>query len=311
MIMTTPDVPQLSVCVPTRNRPQDLIRCLNSLILLKRIDFEIVVLDDASEIPVDQFLAQDLHPELLHKVTVIRNEQNRGVSAARNKIAQQATGTYLLSLDDDAELSNTESIEAAVKVLKTDANVGAIALAQMDGRGQMFPGQPAPVDYDCYVPWYIGYGTLIRRDLFVELGGYRELFAGYEEAELCTRMHDKDYRVVHLPKSVVIHHHSLIGRSELAAIKNTHRNRCFAAIYNQPLLLMMFTVPLCILRYFRAHRRYCRKHKTTTEYGVLWLLNELRSFFPMLWLERKALKWRTFYSLYKIKQELPIYQWTN
>jgi GT2 family glycosyltransferase len=306
--MSIPALPQLSVCVPTRNRPQDIVRCLNSLALLKKISFEIIVLDDASESPVEPFLMQTIECNLRSKVVVIRNEQSRGVSVARNQLAQKATGVYILSMDDDAELLNAESIETAVNVLETDEKVGAVSLAQMDGQGQMFPGQPAPVSYNCYVPWYIGYGTVLRRSLFVELGGYRESFAAYEEAELCIRMHDQGFCVVYLPNSVVIHHHSLIGRSELASLKNTHRNRCFAAIYNQPLLMMIANVIVGILRYFYAHRRYCHKHKTTTKYGVPWLLTEIRSALPSIWSDRKALKWSTFYSLYKIKQNLPIYQ---
>ncbi|HTL88173.1 MAG TPA: glycosyltransferase [Leptolyngbya sp.] len=300
---------QLSVCVPTRNRPDSLIRCLNSFKLLGDIAFEVIVLDDASDIPVSGFLYSKIDPDIASKLILLRNEQNCGCSAARNQITRLAKAPYVLGLDDDAELWSAESINAAIEVLDTDPKVGAIAFSQLTAEGDFFPGQPAQHDYNCYVPWYIGYGQLLRRDLFIELDGYREIFEiFYEEAELCARMLDRGYYTVYLPSAGMIHHHSSIGRDAVKCLSNSYRNKCYAAIYNQPLLMAIVMLPLYIFLYFWAHQKIYLKSKKQREKGVKWLISELKTNARSVFSKRKALKWRTYFKLYKIKQKRPKYQ---
>jgi GT2 family glycosyltransferase len=302
---------QLSICVATRNRPDDLIRCLNSLVLLDRIEYEIIVIDDASEVPIADRVLQEVHPSLVSRIQIFRHEQNRGVPATRNELARLANAPYLFCLDDDAQLLSADSVHNALKVLETSPEVGAVALSQTDESGVLLPGQPAPTDYRCYTPTFIGYGSLLRRELFVNLGGYREVFAAYyEEPELCKRMLDRGYYVVYLPDARIIHYHSPIGRNNLTALRNGCRNKCFAAVYNEPILMMVFSVPIRILIYSYKHWKYCRQQGIESKFGAGWIIAELRQHLPVLWRDRKALKWSTYYKWHKVKQA-PVYQLAN
>lgn len=307
--MTSQISPKLSVCVATRNRPRDIVRCVNSFRLLKDVAFEIIVLDDASEVPVSTYLFNDVDVKLRSRISLIRNEQNRGCPAARNQMAKVANAPYILGIDDDAELLDAEGIESAIDVLETDSQVGAIAFAQMTSERVLFPRQPAQHSYPCYAPWYIGYGHMLRRDVFVDLGGYREIFvAYYEEAELCARMVNQGYYAVYLPNSIVVHHHSSIGRDPLKCLSYSYRNKCFAAIYNQPLLMMLFTIPIYLLHYFWVHQRLSYSRKKQVEKGIDWLIQEVIQAAQSIYSERKTLKWTTYYKLFKIKQNRPKYE---
>jgi len=300
--------PTLSICVATRNRPDDLIRCLNSLTLLEQLDFEILVIDDASEVSIADRVLQEIDHSLIDRIQVFRHERNKGVPATRNELAKRAKAPYLLILDDDAQLLSAESVYAGLDVLKSSSDVGAVALSQSDETGKLLPGQPTPAEYRCYTATFIGYGHLLRRELFVELGGYREMFAAYyEEPEFCKRMLDRGFYVVYLPDARVIHYQSPIGRNNLVALKNGCRNKCFAAIYNEPLLMMVLSIPARVLLYTCKHWMYCRKHKIESEFGADWIIRELRQNFPTLWRDRRALKWSTYYKWHKIKQA-PAYQ---
>jgi GT2 family glycosyltransferase len=302
---------QLSICVGTRNRPDDLIRCLNSLVLLDRIEFEIIVIDDASEVPIVDRILEEIDPSLISKIQVFRHEQNRGIPATRNKLAQLANAPYLFCLDDDAQLLSASSVYTALNVLETSPEVGAVALSQTDESGQLLPGQPASTDYRCYTPTFIGYGSLLRRELFVGLGGYREVFAAYyEEPEFCKRMLDRGYYVVYLPDARIIHYQSPIGRNNLTALRNGCRNKCFAAVYNEPLVMMAFSIPARILLYSYKHRKYCQQRGIERRFGARWIIRELWQNFSMLWRDRKALKWTTYYKWHKVKQA-PAYQLAN
>jgi GT2 family glycosyltransferase len=301
----------LSICVGTRNRPDDLIRCLNSLVLLDRIEFEIIVIDDASDSPIVDLILHKIHPTLVPKIRAFRHEQNRGIPATRNELAQLANAPYLFSIDDDTQLLSAESIYSAINVLETSPEVGAVALSQANESGELLPGQPAPTDYRCYTSSFIGYGCVLRRATFIELGGYREIFAiYYEEPEFCKRMLDRGFYVVYLPDARIIHYHSPIGRNNLTALRNGYRNKCFAAIYNEPILMMVLSIPARILLYSYKHQKYCRQQGIESEFGAGWIIQEIRKNFSVLWRDRKALKWTTYYKWHRVKQT-PAYQLAN
>src|SRR4030095_14404386 len=85
----------VSVVVPTRNRSALLSRTLRSALRQERGDFEVIVVDEASN---------DDTPALLsalddHRVRVLRHEIPRGLSSARNHGAEDARGEWLAFLD--------------------------------------------------------------------------------------------------------------------------------------------------------------------------------------------------------------------
>ncbi|MDQ1520746.1 MAG: hypothetical protein QOI55_1819 [Actinomycetota bacterium] len=85
--------PEFSVVIPTYGRPAFLADAVASVLGQRVVDFECIVVDDASpEAPV---LPDDPRLQLL------RRERNGGPPAARNTGIDAATGRYLAFLDDD------------------------------------------------------------------------------------------------------------------------------------------------------------------------------------------------------------------
>jgi GT2 family glycosyltransferase len=300
---------KLSVCISTKNRADELATCLRSLEALNGLDYEVVVTDDGSETPVEP-LAREAAGRLQAPLRIVRNETSGGYIPARNAMARLAQGEYVLSLDDDAALLDGEAVRQALAVLDRDPAVGAVALAQVGPDGQPLPAsnQPAPVDHACYVPCYYGYGHLLRRGPFVELGGYRELFWFYgEEVEYCKRLLDRGYRVVYLPAARVVHNHSPQGRSELTRMRYGIRNRCLDAFYNEPLSMLLASVPKRIWEYLRHRKVVCRHYQISDAGGPRWLLGELARNVPRVWRERRPLKWATFRAWRELRKTWPRY----
>ncbi len=105
---------RISLIIPTHNRAQDLIRALESVAAqtLTADEWECVVIDNAStdDTPqrFDEFCAT--HPTLhLRRVY----EPQAGVSYARNRGFEEATGEYLASIDDD-ERVNPDFLKAYI-----------------------------------------------------------------------------------------------------------------------------------------------------------------------------------------------------
>ena len=287
----------LSVCITTRNRPNELLKCLNSLTKLNGINFEVIVGDDASDELIFPQIIDAIDLSIFEKTYLIRFEENIGLIATRNKLAKLANAQYILSLDDDTILHNPDVIYKGIKVLYSDNNIGAIALTQSGKGGSLLPknNQPSPVDYACLVPAYNGFGHIVRRDLFLSLDGYRSIFwYGYEESEFSIRMLDKGFNVLFLPGISIIHYHSPIGRNKLEIPRYFRRNKCFSAIYNEPLLMMIISIPLRFIYY-----TLCQREKVYKEFnifdkgGIRWLAKEILDNFSIIWKERKPLKWST------------------
>src|SRR3954469_206852 len=171
-----PDRPPspLTVGVVTKNRPDSLRDCLASLAVLGEALAEAIVVDDTSSVPIDGALV-NLPPALSGKLRTIRQTAHQGYIVARNTIMREASTDYVLLMDDDAALIDSRSIVDAVQLLETNPRVGAVAcaMAERDGSPWHPSTQPAPVDYTCYVPTFIGFAHILRRRLFVDLAGSR------------------------------------------------------------------------------------------------------------------------------------------
>lgn len=83
--------------VTAYNRERELSRCLASVTAQAFVDFEIVVVDDASTDGTPAFLAGYDDSRL----RVVRHPTNAGISAARATAVDAATGDWLVVLDSD------------------------------------------------------------------------------------------------------------------------------------------------------------------------------------------------------------------
>jgi glycosyltransferase involved in cell wall biosynthesis len=201
---------QLSVIVPTRNRPETLRRVVSSLQAqsLPRASFEIIVVDDASEPPVQS------GPDPLGPMHVIRLERSER-SAARNRGAAEASGTLVAFVDDDMLLgpSFLAAHEAAQREWPGALAVGAVTLPaaasnQPFGRFRVAlerEAQPktrgvAPRPNLCTAA-----NMSLPRDRFVELGGFDPAIVSSEDQDLALRHTSGGGRIVFLPEAVAIH----------------------------------------------------------------------------------------------------------
>jgi len=91
----------LSIVIPTFNRQQVLSRAIQSVLsqryLYKRLDWELIVVDDGSTDSTEAWLKRE-YPEVVYL-----KQNNLGVSAARNLGLERASGEWLALLDSDDE----------------------------------------------------------------------------------------------------------------------------------------------------------------------------------------------------------------
>lgn len=92
-------MPKVSVIIPTYNRAESLRFAIESALKQTFTDIEIIVSDDKSTDHTRE-VAESFKDR---RIKYVRNEGNKGVSAARNSAIMASEGEYIAFLDDDDE----------------------------------------------------------------------------------------------------------------------------------------------------------------------------------------------------------------
>ena len=104
----------ISICIPTYNRPKNLINCLNSLLLQKNKKFEVCISDNCSKENIKE-LIKPYKKKL--KIRFNRNKKNLGFALNLLKVSSMAKGEFIWFLGDD-DLLIPNAIEKIVFYIK-------------------------------------------------------------------------------------------------------------------------------------------------------------------------------------------------
>ena len=118
---------KVSVVVPVYNIMALLERCVKSILDQTYKNLELILVDDGSTDDsgalCDQLAAQDSRIFVLH-------QENQGLSGARNKGIQNATGEYIIFVDADDYWLREDGLEALVK--EVDDTTDMVAFKAVD-----------------------------------------------------------------------------------------------------------------------------------------------------------------------------------
>ena len=195
---------QASIVITTRNRKEELRNALRSCMIQDSAP-EVIVVDDASDDGTDA-MVRDEFP----KVRLVRVESPAGYIVQRNLGAGLACGDVIFSIDDDAEFSSPDVVSGTLRDFEADVRIGAVAIPYIEPHKANRMLQTAPDNVGIWqASNFIGTAHAVRRDLFLELGGYREeLVHQGEESDFCIRLLDAGHVVRIGTSSHIIHHES-------------------------------------------------------------------------------------------------------
>ncbi len=123
---------KVSVIIPTHNRPDLLNKAINSICKQYYSNWEIIIIDDASTIAIDENKLHQYHH--CSKIRVVRNTIAQGIAKVRYQGAQEATGDYIIQLDDD-DLLAPETLQSCVTLLNTVPDCQIVFIG-VDGFGE-------------------------------------------------------------------------------------------------------------------------------------------------------------------------------
>lgn len=205
----------ITYALPTRDRPAALARSLAAIGALPPHDAHVIIVDNASSTPPRA-------PVVLHNnipVSIIFRSTNEG-AAARNHAVRAAdpASTWVVLLDDDSFPLNTNHLHA---LRDQPSDVAAVAAEISLPSGRESGGLPEV---------FTGCGVAVRRDAFLDAGGYDPSFGYYvEEYDLAAKLLLTGHRVVLDRRFRVMHEKTSAGRDMNLILRRLVRNNAWVA----------------------------------------------------------------------------------
>jgi GT2 family glycosyltransferase len=243
----------LSVVIPTHNRPDLLRACLASVCRHAPLGTDMVVVDDGSPGGAGAAVAG-----AFAGVRLVSLPERRGFCAAVNAGVEAARAPVVELLNDDTEVTAGWA-EAALAPF-ADPRVGAVAplvlywpgggpgTARVDSAGDRYylggvagkrgHGEVLGPAHLCprWVFGASGSSAFYRRDVLRRVGGFPVGFGAYfEDVDLAFRLHRAGFGVMFEPGSRVLHHVSAShGRPRGALLEQQSRNEEWVFWRNVP-----------------------------------------------------------------------------
>ncbi len=117
-------MPKVSVCLAVyKTKPEYLRECIESILNQTFTDFEFLIVDDC---PEDKECEKIIKSYNDNRIKYFRNEKNLGISGARNRLLDTATGEYIAVMDHD-DISLPTRFEKQVAYLDTHPECGVVS----------------------------------------------------------------------------------------------------------------------------------------------------------------------------------------
>lgn len=208
-----------SVIIVTYNHKKYMRGCLSSV--LSNNPLEVIVIDNGSTDGTPEFIEENFP-----KVKVIRSPRNLGYSGGNNLGVEHAKGEYVVILNPDTKVEENWLEELLKPLVKSKRLITTPKILLYDGsaintagnivhftgltftRGYLEP--PKEYDKPEYLSGISGACFAMRRDEYLQLGGFDENFLAYnEDGEFSWKAHARGFKILYIPTSIVYHDYTL------------------------------------------------------------------------------------------------------
>lgn len=235
---------RVTLAITHYERPQKLLGALTSAINQDYDNTEIVVVDDGSKSQATHAALEQVKVVLKRCGGRLISRSNGYLGAARNTAIANASGDYIIFLDDD-DIAKPNLVSTLVQAIETsgDDAVGCLNIYMEESqRGSVLSGGAGAPVIPTYIPLggplslaptenCLGSATAIfnLRSL-KSIGGYTELYGvGYEDYELYIKLVQEGMKVSVAPYPLYYYE---VGRLSMLTRTSmvTNQKRCFNAI---------------------------------------------------------------------------------
>lgn len=243
----------ISIVITTRNRLKDLRACISSVILsdLKGIDWELVVVDDASTDDTQRMEMQEFGPI---QGSVIHNDRQQMMVKSRNVGARAARGNYVLFIDDDNYVP-PDMVKRLLTFAKNNPSYGIVGpsmyyadtqekyldyqkISFITGKtsGHIDPGAQEICQSDG-----VPNAFLIRKEVFEKCGYFDEkLIQTFTEPDFAFMIKAGNYKCGMLKTASIYHKTSKCSNFTLRALGGEFSQKAYCLMRNRTVLVCRY-----------------------------------------------------------------------
>lgn len=221
--------PRVSVCMAHYNHGKYLPRALASLASQSYENFEVILTDDGSTDENSHAVFSQCEKKADTRFRFF-SKTNEGPCLTRNFCASRATGEYLVFFDADNEAfdSMISTMVEAMQWSKVDALVcHFFAFSQDDTVPQNILNYNMPLGADLATGMlenvYGDVNFIVRRDVFMKLGGFAATRYGCEDWEFLARLSLQGYTMDVIPEPLFWYRYTTNGMRSTMSLYHSHQ----------------------------------------------------------------------------------------
>jgi GT2 family glycosyltransferase len=261
-------IPRISIIIINYNGLSDTLECLDSLKKCSYPNFEILLMDNASN-ENDVKELKKINIENLH---FLPQKENLGFGGANNiaikKVINENKSKYIYFLNNDTTVE-PDFLKHAIDTAEKDEKIGIISslslqysnpkLIENAGHKFLNCGDFIPrgrnlkkekLQETCEILGACSANALYRTDALRECGLYDEsFFLNFEDADLSLRLIIYGYKCVYEPKSIIYHKVGLSIKKirDYKYILRSQENKLKAYAKNTPLPVIILNSPFILI----------------------------------------------------------------
>lgn len=232
---------KISIIIPNKDHVEDLRCCIDSIKSNSTYrNYEVIIVennstDNSTFSYYDEIIGEE-------NIKVIKYPGAFNYSAINNYAASQASGDFLLLLNNDTKIVNPDSIVNMHKLSKRlDAGAVGAKLLYPDGTIQhagvyigvngiadhVWKGYPSDafvnmnsLNVEHQVSAITGACLMVKKSLFDKFGGLNEdLEVAFNDIDFCLRLQEAGYKNIYTPGAVLTHYESVSRGADLTPDK--------------------------------------------------------------------------------------------
>jgi len=200
-----------SLLITTKNRKNDLVFTLNKIqYLLDEHNVNFIVFDDGSTDGTYEYVKENFP-----RIQLQRNVISKGYIFCRNKMLNETSADYAISLDDDAHFLTENPLEFIQKHFEGNPNCGLLALRIFWGLDE--PVSKVSSEKPHRVQGFVGCAHVWRMTAWQTIPNYPEWFVFYGEENFASyQLFKKNWEIHYLPEVLVNHRVNVKSRRNYA-----------------------------------------------------------------------------------------------
>jgi len=286
--------PTCGIIIATHNRKEDLQTTLGEISRLSPQPKEVLICADACTDGTEEFVRQTYPAWHL-----LVNKTSQGSIGSRDMMIRQASTDIVLSFDDDSHPVEPDFIPGVCELFEKNHKLAVASFPQYSNE---FPESLSQGDFgpSRFVGFYASSSAAIRRNAYIDAGGYASLFHHvYEEPDLALRCIAAGWQVRYETSLHVRHFYSGLQRNELRVHQLQARNELWSVMMRCPSPYFIAVAAFRIARQFN----YARQR------GIRWMIQEPKwwlSFLaglPLCLSQRTPIRWDYYRHWMKLLRE--------